>query len=187
DIQPGFAFSQEIAAPGGENVGPSFDGVDVTARRRRREVRRPPVILAQCHGRARPFVGSFAPPQQLGSEDGMPVANNVGPDIHLFADDSLDRETACIDGWVHVLDVNALPRKGSDGSDAHVGCHGSIVAGRPARTPGRRKELTVMEPIRPRFGSMKVPSFDLRLTTLKMMRRLEGTNPDRPGFAVVPR
>src|SRR5262245_3896587 len=67
----------------------------------------------------------------------MSIANDIGPDLHLLADHSLDRETACIDDRVNVLDVDALTGEVADGPDAHVRCHGLIVLlpfCRPARS-----------------------------------------------------
>jgi hypothetical protein len=89
----------------------------------------------------------------------MSIAHDIGPDLHLLADHSLDRETACIDDRVNVLDINALTGEVADGPDAHVRCHGLIVLRRSAGPPGRQKDMMVMEPIRPRFGSGGTPPF----------------------------
>ena len=57
----------------------------------------------------------------------MPVAEDIGPDIDLLADDSLDWKTASIDDGINVFDVDAMFRKAADGPDAGFRCHGSIV------------------------------------------------------------
>jgi hypothetical protein len=81
----------------------------------------------QGHGHAEPFLGSFAPPQQLGREYGMAIAKNIGPDLYFLADGSLDRKTAAIDEGINVLDVDAMSGKVADGPNAGIRCHGSIV------------------------------------------------------------
>jgi hypothetical protein len=74
----------------------------------------------------------------------MPVAEDIGPDIDLLADDSLDWKTAPIDDGVNVFDVDAMFRK-ADGPDAGLRCHGSIVLclfemrnGSPGLIPGTK-------------------------------------------------
>jgi hypothetical protein len=57
----------------------------------------------------------------------MPVAEDIGPDVNLLADDSLDWKTASIDDGVDVFDVDAMFRKVADGPNAGIGCHGSCV------------------------------------------------------------
>jgi hypothetical protein len=52
---------------------------------------------------------------------------DIGPDIDLLAEDSLDWKTASIDGGVNVFDVGAMFRKAADGPDAGFCCHGSIA------------------------------------------------------------
>jgi hypothetical protein len=71
----------------------------------------------------------------------MAVAEDIGPDVDLLADNALDWKTASIDDGVNVFDVDAMFRKVADGSDAGVGCHGSIVLCRPVDPPGRRKGI----------------------------------------------
>jgi hypothetical protein len=93
----------------------------------------------QHHGNAEPFVGSFAPPQKLGREHDMPVAEDIGPDVDLFADDSLDRKTPSIDDGVNVFDVDAVFRKVADGPDAGAGCHDSLALAAPV-DPARPAE-----------------------------------------------
>jgi len=83
------------------------------------------------------LLDSFAPPQQLGREHGMAIAKNIGPDLHLLANGSLDRKTAAIDEGVDVLDVDAMSGKVADGPNAGIRCHGSIVVLLAA--PGRQK------------------------------------------------
>src|SRR4029077_13751888 len=117
----------EITPPSGKYVGPCLDGVDVPAGLMRGEARPPAVVVLQGHGHAEPLLGSFTPPQQLGGEHGMAIAKNIGPDIDLLADDSLDWKTASIDDGVNVFDVDAMFRKAADGPDAGFRCHGSIV------------------------------------------------------------
>jgi hypothetical protein len=81
----------------------------------------------QHHRNAEPFVRTFAPPQELRCEHDVPVVEDIGPDIDLLADDSLDWKTASIDDGVNVFDVDAMFRKAADGPDAGFRCHGSIV------------------------------------------------------------
>jgi hypothetical protein len=95
----------------------------------------------QRHGDAEPLVGSFAPPQELCCEHGMAVAEDIGPDVDLLADDALDWKTAAIDDGVNVFDVDAMLGKVTDGPDAGVSCHGSIALCRPVDPPGRRKGI----------------------------------------------
>jgi hypothetical protein len=71
----------------------------------------------------------------------MPVAEDIGPDVDLFADDSLDRKTTSIDDGVNVFDVDAMFRKVADRPNAGVGCHGSNGLCRPVDPPGRRKRI----------------------------------------------
>src|SRR5262245_28429216 len=185
DIHPGVALGQKITAPGRECVGPSLDGVDVTTDLGRREARRPAIVLLQRHGNAEPFVGAFAPPEQLGGEHGISIANDIGPDVYLLADHALDRETACIDDWINVLDVDALTGEVDDGPDAHVRCHGLIVLCRSAGPPGRQKDMMVMEPIRPRFGSGGCAAVSgPEMTKTAQLQPFDGTNPDLPWLSV---
>jgi hypothetical protein len=79
----------------------------------------------------------------------MPVAEDIGPDVDLFADDSLDRKTTSIDDGVNVFDVDAVFRKVLDGPDA--GCHGSIALAALSTSPGGGGAL--MEPGAAPFGS----------------------------------
>jgi hypothetical protein len=69
-----------------------------------------------------------------------------------------------------------------------------IVFYRSAAPPGRQKDMMVMEPIRPRFGSGGgvppfQPAYRSKMINNRMAQpqRLYGTNPDRPGFSVGPK
>ena len=68
----------------------------------------------------------------------MAVAEDIGPDVDLLADDALDWKTASIDDGVNVFDVDAMLGKVTDGPDAGVSCHGSIALCRPVDPPERR-------------------------------------------------
>src|SRR5215467_7480862 len=81
----------------------------------------------------------------------MPVAEDIGPDVDLFADDSLDRKTTSIDDGVNVFDVDAVFRKVVDGPDAGAGCHGSVALAALSTRPGGGGAL--MEPGAAPFGS----------------------------------
>ncbi|HET9244685.1 MAG TPA: hypothetical protein VFO15_02670 [Xanthobacteraceae bacterium] len=81
----------------------------------------------------------------------MPVAEDIGPDVDLFADDSLDRKTTSIDDGVNVFDVDAVFRKVVDGPDAGAGCHGFIALAALSTRPGGGGAL--MEPGAAPFGS----------------------------------
>src|SRR5262249_23435701 len=97
------------------------------------------------------LVGCFAPPQQFGREHDMAVAEDIGPDLDLLADDALDWKTAAIDDGVNVFDVDAMLGKVTDGPDAGVGCHGSIALAALSTRPGGGGAL--MEPRAAPFGS----------------------------------
>src|SRR5262249_49197395 len=126
-------------------------GMEGGSRLGRREASRPAVVVAQHHRNAEPFVGAFAPPQKLGRQHDMPIAEDIGPDLDLFADDSLYRKTTSIDDGVNVFDVDAVFRKVVDGPDAGAGCHGSIALAAPLTRPGGGRAL--MEPGAAPFGS----------------------------------
>lgn len=135
DVHAGFLLRKKITSPSAEIVGPGFDGIDVAAGLGRREAGGPAVILLCSHGNARPFVGGFQPPQKLGGEHGMAIANNIDPYLHGLAGDPLDRKTAGVDDGVNVFDVDAATRQVADRRDSHVRCHGSVVLCRPV-SPG---------------------------------------------------
>jgi len=69
----------------------------------------------------------------------MAVAEDIGPDVDLLADDSFDWKTTSIDDGVNVFDVDAMFGKVADRPDAGVSCHGSMALCRPVDPPGRRK------------------------------------------------
>jgi hypothetical protein len=54
----------------------------------------------------------------------MPIAKDIGPDLHLLADSPLDRKTASIDDGINAFDVDAMSGKVADGPDAGIRCHG---------------------------------------------------------------
>jgi hypothetical protein len=62
------------------------------------------------------------------------------------------------------------------------------VLRRSAGPPGRQKDMMVMEPIRPRFGSGGMPRFrpglGTEMTNTAQPQRLDGTNPDLPWLSV---
>ena len=65
DIEPGLALGQDVAPPGGENIGPGLDRIFVAARIGRREARGPAVVAVRLQGRAQPLAARSRPPQQI--------------------------------------------------------------------------------------------------------------------------
>jgi hypothetical protein len=57
-----------------------------------------------AHAATRPAVGTLRPPHQLGVENGMAVAEDIGPYFDGLSGDPFDRETANVDSGINVFD-----------------------------------------------------------------------------------
>ena len=129
DVHAGLPFGEKIATPSRKQVRPGFDSIDVPARGRRNEARRPTIVRVQPHGNARPFVGCLRFPQQLSRQHGVAITEDIRPHIHRLADNAFDCKTACIDKRVDILDVNVASGNLVDRLDSHIGCHGWLMHG----------------------------------------------------------
>ena len=72
---------------------------------------------------ARPFLGIFGTPDELGGEDRMAITEDVHPYLDRLPRDTLDRKTARVHGRIDVFDVDPLAGQAADQGKAHICCH----------------------------------------------------------------
>ena len=89
DIEPGLLLREQIAPPSPENVAPGLDRIFVAAGSGGREARRPAIVRLRLHRHPRPGPSPFGAPDQVGRQQRMTVAEDVGPHLDRFAGDSL--------------------------------------------------------------------------------------------------
>ncbi len=104
DVGAGLLLAREGMTPGGEFVGPGFDGIDILAGLRRNEGAGPSVIAVMDHRLAPPFPVLLGAPDQRGADHGVAVAVDVSPNLDPFAGDPLHGEAAAIDRRIDVFD-----------------------------------------------------------------------------------
>ncbi len=105
EVGAGSLLELETVPPGGEFIGPGFDGIDVTAGLLGDERAAPAVVAVMSHRLAPPLPVALEPPYQRCVHDIVAVAIDVRPDIDTLADDPLDGKAAVVDARINVFNV----------------------------------------------------------------------------------
>lgn len=104
DVAAAQLLAFDAVTPGGEFVGPGFDGIDILAGLDGCERAGPAVIAMMGHGLAPPVALLLAAPDQRGADPGVAVAVDVGPHLDPVARDPLHGKAAAIDQRIDIFD-----------------------------------------------------------------------------------
>ncbi len=97
-------LAMHAVAPRGEEIGPGLDRVAIAPVLRQLERAGPAVIVVKPHRRRMPMRRTFGLIEDGGAEHVVSVAEDIGPDRKLIADDALDRIAAAIELGIKALD-----------------------------------------------------------------------------------
>src|SRR5262249_23038191 len=111
DLLSRLELLRDVAPPGGEDIRPGFDRVDVARVSSEPEATGPAVIVAVHHRGPVPLRLVDRAMEERGADDVVAVAEDIGPDFEQIADDALDRIAAAVDLRVDGFDDDAIARR----------------------------------------------------------------------------